>query len=350
MPSNILFHSKMKSAQILVTASVLHFPISVGSLQTSFVPLPRSHRDFDTPITTWNPPDCLSREWHRSKVFSHHKAIFQGRSRTERATWHHGVAYASRNSDEVPGAASVDDTSYNEHEPSSKRVGNKVKRSKGALADAERTADAISSRVRVRLKDLAAPATNAALKGSEQTHRDRLARAAASLIVQRKENEAKKNSLKSKRLSFSSMSAAKAARARRNNPSWAPSAEDSTPQASQGLIELMHKINHKILRNNWSRSGQRRGVNENKLYDGPNVHTQHATDSMQSLLGYNQFQGEWNDRNATTYHVAIVFGKPLIQDQVTVEYATRIRALVKIFKEETLFCPKLICFTGGVSQ
>jgi hypothetical protein len=30
-----------------------------------------------------------------------------------------------------------------------------------------------------------------------------------------------------------------------------------------------------------------------------------------------------------------------------VEYATRIRTLAKLLKEEPLFCPKLICFTGG---
>ena len=70
---------------------------------------------------------------------------------------------------------------------------------------------------------------------------------------------------------------------------------------------------------------------------------------MQSLLGYNHFEGDWSDRNSTTYHVAIVFGKPLIRDQVTTEYATRIRTLAKILKEEPQFRPSLICFTGGIS-
>lgn len=82
----------------------------------------------------------------------------------------------------------------------------------------------------------------------------------------------------------------------------------------------MDKINQKILQNNWSRTGKKPiQVNENNLYDGPKVYTQHATDSMQSLLGYNHFGGEWSVKNSTTYHVAIVFGKTLIQDQVTVE-------------------------------
>jgi hypothetical protein len=79
----------------------------------------------------------------------------------------------------------------------------------------------------------------------------------------------------------------------------------------------------------------------------PEVHVQHETDSMQSLLGYNHFEGEWSDRNSTTYHVAIVFGKGLIHDQISIEYATRIRTLVKLLKEEEAFQPKLICFTGG---
>ena len=68
---------------------------------------------------------------------------------------------------------------------------------------------------------------------------------------------------------------------------------------------------------------------------------------MQSLLGCNHFEGEWSDRNSTTYHVAIVFGKGLIHDQISIEYASRIRTLVKMLKEEEGFRPKLICFTGG---
>ncbi|KAL3786693.1 hypothetical protein HJC23_002782 [Cyclotella cryptica] len=340
----------MKSAHLLVAATSLHAPTALGSLQTSFVPLPGSLLELGRRSRSSSPNDSLSPRWHRSEVFFHYKDIIKGRSTTERARWHPHSAFASRNGDDALGAAAENVTSHTKHKSSSRRVGNKVKTSKGAIADADGSTDAIADRVRVRLRDLAAPGTNKTLKGSEQSNRDRLARAAASLLAQRKDNEANKTSLKSKRLSFSSMSDAKAARARRNNPSWAPSAEDSVQETSQDLIELMQKINQKILRNNWSRSGQRRGVNENNLYDGPNVHTQHATDSMQSLLGYNHFQGEWSDRNATTYHVAIVFGKPLIQDQITVEYATRIRTLAKLLKEEPLFCPKLICFTGGVSQ
>ena len=72
-------------------------------------------------------------------------------------------------------------------------------------------------------------------------------------------------------------------------------------------------------------------MNENNLYDGPKVYTQHATDSMQSLLGYNHFGGEWSVKNSTTYHVAIIFGKTLIQDQVTVECKYMICIFYDIF-------------------
>jgi hypothetical protein len=140
-----------------------------------------------------------------------------------------------------------------------------------------------------------------------------------------------------------------------------PSSSSSSSPSASSLIDLKKKIDQKIQRNNWNRTGQRRRVNNdstlfstdqsggkkllsNKL---PQVHVQHETDSMQSLLGYNHFEGEWSDRNATTYHVVIVFGKGLINDQISIEYATRIRTLVKLLKEEESFQPKLICFTGG---
>eukprot|EP00985_Skeletonema_marinoi_P011477 scaffold5463_cov155-Skeletonema_marinoi.AAC.18 len=146
----------------------------------------------------------------------------------------------------------------------------------------------------------------------------------------------------------------------------APSSKDDDDDNDNSyLIDLKKKIDQKIMRNNWNRTGQRRPrVNGNTLLQQqqssqqsssiitpgqllPEVHVQHETDSMQSLLGYNHFEGEWSDRNSTTYHVAIVFGKGLIHDQISIEYATRIRTLVKMLKEEEGFRPKLICFTGG---
>jgi hypothetical protein len=67
-------------------------------------------------------------------------------------------------------------------------------------------------------------------------------------------------------------------------------------------------------------------------------------------LGYNEVGGEWSDRNSTTYHVAVVLGKSLIRDQVTIEYASRIRTLVKMMGEDDVppyYVPRLICFTNG---
>jgi hypothetical protein len=147
-------------------------------------------------------------------------------------------------------------------------------------------------------------------------------------------------------------------------PSSSLSASKDSDDDNSYLIDLKRKIDQKIMRNNWNRTGQRRRVNDITLHSSssknknkvhttpfgqvlPEVHVQHETDSMQSLLGYNHFEGEWSDRNSTTYHVAIVFGKGLINDQISIEYATRIRTLVKLLKEEEAFQPKLICFTGG---
>lgn len=47
--------------------------------------------------------------------------------------------------------------------------------------------------------------------------------------------------------------------------------------------------------------------------------------------------------------VAVVFGKPLVRDQITVEYSSRIRTLARLFKNNPLFRPSLICFTGCIA-
>lgn len=115
---------------------------------------------------------------------------------------------------------------------------------------------------------------------------------------------------------------------------------------SLGLIDLTQRIDKKIEFNTINRTGMRRGKNNDKL---PEIRVQHDTDSMQSLLGYNEIQGEWMDHNSTTYHIAIVFGKALICDQVSVEYAGRLRTLAKMLHDDD-FQPSLICFTGGISE
>ena len=161
----------------------------------------------------------------------------------------------------------------------------------------------------------------------------RLTRATASLIAKRKEEESlKQNYIRASEL-------ASAARSGQRSP-YAD--DDDTEDSSYDLINLTKKIDEMISSGKPLQSMQRRNSRRE-------VHVQHETDSMQSLLGYNHVEGEWSDRNSTTYHVAIVFGKPLIRDQVTIEYATRLRTLAKLLKEEPTFRPSLICFTGGVS-
>jgi len=72
---------------------------------------------------------------------------------------------------------------------------------------------------------------------------------------------------------------------------------------------------------------------------------------MTSLLGFNQVQGDWKTHvSRSTYNVAVVFGKKLVRDQVTVEYASRIRTLVRLWMEEKEFRPSLVCFCGGVAK
>ena len=105
-------------------------------------------------------------------------------------------------------------------------------------------------------------------------------------------------------------------------------------------------------------------------------------DTMSSLLSYNHIRGDWRGhQSASTYNgkcpydlryfhfvamcfssdimclaflisgivVAVVFGKPLVRDQITVEYSSRIRTLARLFKNNPLFRPSLICFTGCIA-
>jgi len=79
------------------------------------------------------------------------------------------------------------------------------------------------------------------------------------------------------------------------------------------------------------------------------IQTSHET--MTSLLGFNQIEGDWKARSSeSTYNVAVLFGKKLVNDQVTVEYASRIRTLARLFKEEKEFRPSLVCFCGGINK
>eukprot|EP00590_Aulacoseira_subarctica_P000808 CAMPEP_0172422092 /NCGR_PEP_ID=MMETSP1064-20121228/8285_1 /TAXON_ID=202472 /ORGANISM="Aulacoseira subarctica , Strain CCAP 1002/5" /LENGTH=488 /DNA_ID=CAMNT_0013162797 /DNA_START=510 /DNA_END=1973 /DNA_ORIENTATION=- len=75
-------------------------------------------------------------------------------------------------------------------------------------------------------------------------------------------------------------------------------------------------------------------------------------DSMSAFLGYNSLN--WRDYASSNnvWHVAIVFGKLLVNDQVTLEYAARIRTLVELLlvKDEPLFRPSLIFFCGDTRR
>ncbi len=155
------------------------------------------------------------------------------------------------------------------------------------------------------------------------------------------------------------------------------------------LIDLTKKIDKKISTNEWNRSSgggststtttTTTSTKDNNIASSTAKMTEiramarHDANSMSSLLGHNYNLGEWDDHqlnSTSTFHVAIVFGKPLIQDQVSVEYATRIRALVKMMEvendeeeeEEVVggvvddedermvampYRPRLICFTNG---
>jgi len=103
---------------------------------------------------------------------------------------------------------------------------------------------------------------------------------------------------------------------------------------------------------------------------------QTARDNMISLLNYNQVTTESRlkiqeesiqDTSyfTTSYQIIIVFGKPLVQEQMTLEYATRIKTLVRMFLDEAeekkkrkekeeeedrqqVFKPILICFSGSI--
>lgn len=75
-----------------------------------------------------------------------------------------------------------------------------------------------------------------------------------------------------------------------------------------------------------------------------------ARDSMTNLLIYNHMKGQWLEHySEATRNVVVVFGKRLIRDQVSVEYASRIRSLANMFKTED-FHPSLVCFCGGAGK
>jgi len=89
------------------------------------------------------------------------------------------------------------------------------------------------------------------------------------------------------------------------------------------------------------------------------------SDSMSTSLQRNDYRNPKRGGKPSSYdeadqpyvpairNVAILFGKSLVRDQITVEYASRIRKLVTLLAQnndhDDYYCPSLICFTGNVS-
>ena len=112
---------------------------------------------------------------------------------------------------------------------------------------------------------------------------------------------------------------------------YPPKLEDEIRPSSIGsLQQLTQAIDEQLIQANQRNTQFVSGV------------VQQPRDSMSSLLGYNDQQ-----TSQPGYHVALVFGKALLQDQVSVEYASRIRALVKLIATDSTIT--LVCFCGGVA-
>lgn len=95
----------------------------------------------------------------------------------------------------------------------------------------------------------------------------------------------------------------------------------------------------------------------------PSVRFRTASDSLDSLLEHNSLKGDWKDFSNITavdtitrrkkFHVAIIFGKQLIDNQMTVEYASRIRTLMNMMisnKQNVHYNPSLIFFCGDTRR
>jgi hypothetical protein len=75
---------------------------------------------------------------------------------------------------------------------------------------------------------------------------------------------------------------------------------------------------------------------------------QKKADSLRTLLEHNEDIKEFKNpkKIEELYHVAIVFSKPLMKDQITVEYSSRLISLARAIQDEN-YRPALICFCGS---
>lgn len=121
-------------------------------------------------------------------------------------------------------------------------------------------------------------------------------------------------------------------------------AENDQSNRMSSLTELTQVIDSQLFAN--GHRGDLKG-------DFPQVSgiVQSARDNMISLLGFNHLSGDYKEHSSgATYNVAVVFSKPLVRDQITVEYASRIRTLCRMFTEDPEFRPSLVCFCGCKSS
>lgn len=97
------------------------------------------------------------------------------------------------------------------------------------------------------------------------------------------------------------------------------SSNSSTPPPSHSLTNL-HELTERIA----------------DLLQVGSIHKNHLHSPKDAPLGY----------LSATNHVAVIFGKHLVRDQITVEHAKRILTLIKQIASGSLN-PDIICFTGG---
>jgi hypothetical protein len=131
-----------------------------------------------------------------------------------------------------------------------------------------------------------------------------------------------------KQLSASSSSSSKSSR--RNNEDDEDDVFEDDDDHLSNITNLARVIDEELLR---PRDGYR---------------PPRESSSMRILLEHNDKIKDAEDKKKVPEcrHVAIVFSKPLWQDQITTEYASRLASLARAMKHEN-YLPSLICFSGS---
>jgi hypothetical protein len=145
------------------------------------------------------------------------------------------------------------------------------------------------------------------------------------------------------------------------NSTLAPQNNEASNERAQRLLLLAEKWARVNSNNEKERDASRKKQSQQVNPGGGNVPliSRPISDSLSSLLAYNSLKGDWkdysNNHNTQQFHVAIIFGKQLISDQITVEYASRIKTVVKLMmknKQENNihYEPSLIFFCGDTRR